>query len=342
MSIESYSFIEHFDYMCKFVPQPFFISGDEFLDFFYNSEEEEYMLKTTKYTYSLSSGVLKKIVDALGVKVKLLNAVSDNEVDVIDMVIPIIKKLFKCYAECFVFYARQEDPLTIIELNVNAVKGEEGTRYENSPSPWETAIKEFPSNFTCFAEFIDRWCIDNKDYTLQVRASDLMPSGTQVSMTLFRPSNELVVPMLEFCSKFSNMEGFTEVHPTLYDTVSGVEIKYPMKYSYKDMNFREMYEKLMHVYETTDLNDFIFREINELAASDDAPLKIKNYIASLLTESELNLNQSVRAILDDAVNMTAQMKPNKKKKFLQQLGTLIGWCFCMKHSGCSSCGSIHL
>ena len=342
MTIESYGFIEHFDYMCKYVPQPFFIKSEDVQELKFDDELQDYVIKTTKHTYDVPKNVLKKLVDALGIKVKLLATVEDDEADVIDLILPALNKLFKCFADCFVFYARDDDALTIIDLNVNAMKGPEGTKYENGPSPWKIDIKKHPENFTCFSNFMSTWCMDTKDHTLQVKADDLMPNHSQVVMTLFRQTNEPLVPMLVFSSRFSNMNGFTDVHPMIYDKATGVELLFPMNYGTGDYSFEDAWKTLIHVYENTDLNDYIFREVNELAASSDAPNIVKNFISSILVDSVLNLNQPVRAILDEAVTVTASMKAGKKKKFMKQLGMLISWCFCMKHSGCSSCGSIHI
>lgn len=340
MAIDSYGFIEHFDYMCKYIPQPFFIKSEDVQELKYDDELQDYVIKTTRNTYDVPRNVLKKLVDALGVKVKLLAASADDEADVIDMILPVINKLFKCFADCFVFYARSDDALTIIDLNVNAVKGAEGTKYENGPSPWKIDIKKHPESFTCFSDFMSRWCMNTADTTLQVKADNLMTNNTQVVMTLFRQCNELLVPMLVFSSKFSNMSGFTEVHPMLHDTATGIEITFPMNYGGHEFTFEEVWSKLNHVYETTDVNDYIFREVNELAASNDAPNAVKNFISGIIVDSTLNLNQPVRNILDDAVTVAAQMKAGKKKKFIQQLGALVGWCFCMKHAACSSCGHL--
>jgi len=342
MTIESYGFIEHFDYMCKYIPQPFFIKSEDVKELKYDDELQDYVIKTTKNTYDVPRNVLKKLVDALGVKVKLLAAAADDEADVIDMILPAVNKLFKCFADCFVFYARSDDALTIIDLNVNAVKGTEGTKYENGPSPWKIDIKKHPESFTCFADFMNIWSMDTSDNTLQVKADDLMTNNSQVVMTLFRQCNEQLIPMLVFSSKFSNMSGFTEVHPMLHDAATGIEITFPMNYAGNECTFDDVWRKLNHVYESTDLDDYIFREVNELAASLDAPNVVKNFISSILVDSVLNLNQPVRNILDDAVTVAAQMKASKKKKFLRQLGALVGWCFTQKHSGCSACGSIHI
>ena len=342
MTIDSYGLIEHFDYMCKYIPQPFFIKSDDVQSLRYDDGLGDYTIRTKRFTYVLPRNVLKKLVDALGVKVKLLAAAADDEADVIDLVLPAVNKLFKCFADCFVFYARSDDSLTIIDLNINAEKGEAGTKYENGPSPWKIDIRNHPEDFTCFASFMNKWLIDSSDNTLQVKADDLMPNHSQVVMSLFRQCNEPLVPMLVFSSKFSNMNGFTDVHPLLHDTATGIEITFPMNYAHNECTFGEAWGKLEHVHSSTDMNDYIFREINELAASDDAPTVVKNFISSILVDSVLNFNQPVRNILDEAINVTARMKPGKRKKFLRQLGALIGWCFCMKHSACSTCGHIHI
>lgn len=342
MSIESYSLVEHFDYMKNYVPQPFVISCDSVVSIAYDVNADDYVINTDKHKYSLARNVLKKIVDALGVKVKLLSAAADNEADVLDLVLPAVNKLFKCFADCFVFYAKADDSLTIIDVNVNAVKGDEGTKYENGPSPWKIDVNKNPSAFTCFADFMNKLSIDESDDTILVKADDIMTSSGLVSISLFKQiSDSPLQPILVFSSKFSNMNGFTEVHPILYDAATDIEIVFPMNYGSKeDTPFEALWKKVLHVHESTDIHDYIFRELNELAASDDAPAVVKNFISSILVDSVLNVNQPVRGILDEAASLAAKMKPGKKKKFLRQLGSLVGWCFCMKHSSCSTCGHI--
>lgn len=345
MSIDSFGFNEHFDYMKNCIPQPFLIKSDDVVSLEYDSDLQDYVIKTKRFKYTVARGVLKKLVDALGVKVKLLAAAADDEADVIDLVLPAVNKLFKCFADCFVFYSRSDDNLTIIDLNVNAVKGEEGTKYENGPSPWKIDVNKSPSSFTCFADFKGKFCIDDNDSNILVKADDILSNKVLVIMNLFKVvPDSLLQPMLTMCSKFSNMNGFTEIHPMLYDTMTNIEITFPMNYgnAHADTPFETLWGKALHVLESTDLNDYIFREISELEASDDTPTSVKNFISSILIDSIINVNQPIRAILDEAVTVSAQMKAGKKKKFLKQLGGLIGWCICMKHRGCESCGHIHI
>ena len=331
--------------MKSYIPQPFIIKSDDVVDLIKSSSvdgNDEYSIVTKTRNYTLTKQSIKKLVDALGVKIKLLSAVCD-EADVISLVLPAVNKLFKCFADCFVFYATADDALTIIDLNVNAVKGTEGTRYENGPSPWKVDIRKNPAWFTCFADFKERHSIDDDDADIHVKADDLM-NGSSVVMNLFKPvPDSTLQPMLTFSSKFSNMNGFTEIHPVLHDTVTNIEITFPMNYGTSEDNpFDQIWKRVLHVHETTDLNDYIFREINELAASNDSPTVVKNFISSILVDSILNVNQPIRAVLDEAVTVSAQMKPGKKRKFLKQLGSLIGWCIAMKHCGCEHCGSIHI
>lgn len=345
MTIESYGLIEHFDYMKNYIPQPFVIKCDDVVSIAYDVNADDYVINTTRFKYSLGRNVLKKIVDSLGIKVKLLAAAAVDDADVLDLVLPAVNKLFKCFADCFVFYAKSDDSLTIIDVNVNAVKGEEGTKYENGPSPWKIDVNKNPAAFTCFADFIGKFCIDKDATDIQVKADDLMTSSGLVTLSVFKPvPDSLLQPILVLSSKFSNMNGFTEIHPMLHDTLTGIEITFPMNYgnSHEDTPFEALWKKLLHVHETTDLNDYIFREINELAVSDDSPTVVKNFISSILVDSVLNINQPVRDILNEAITVTAQMKPGKRKKFLRQLGCLVGWCYCAKHSGCEHCGSIHI
>ena len=341
MTVESYSFIEHFDYLCHYIPQPFFIKSEDFESIYLDNGTQEYVIKTTRFAYTVPRSVVKKLVNDLGIKMKLLSAVT-NEDDVIDLVLPAVNKLFKCFADCFVFYATADEPLTIIDLNVHAEKGAEGTKYENGPSPWKGSLKS--QDFTCFADFMSTWFMDTRDHTLQVKSEDIMPRGSNVVMKLFKPTNENIVPMLLFTGKFSNMNGFSEVHPVLYDSVNDIELVFPMNYAHKDdpYSFEEAWHKLEHVYLITDFNDYISREMNELAASDDTPSVVKNFISSIITDSTLNANQPIKDIISDAVTLMNSMKPSKKKKFAKAVGSMISWCVCMKHAGCSSCGSIHI
>ena len=346
MTIDSYSLVEHFDYMCKCVPQPFIIKSDDVVRInkdVSNPDSDEYSIVTKTNTYTLSKSSIKKLVDALGVKIKLLSAVCD-EADVIDLVLPAVNKLFKCFADCFVFYATADDALTIIDLNVNTDKGAEGTRYENGPSPWKIDIGKNPSSFTCFANFKDTYVIDDEhDADLQVDACDII-SNNIVTVNLFKNVNSVnLQPMLTFSSKFSNMRGFTEIHPTIYDEFSGVYITFPMNYAKSEgSTFDDLWRKAIHLYESFDLNDYIFREVNELASSNDTPNVVKNFITDILVNNTININQPIKNILEEAVTLTNNFKPSKKRKFMKQLGLLIAFAICMRHDGCEHCGSLHI
>jgi hypothetical protein len=346
MTIDSYSFIEHFDYMRNYIPQPFIIKSEDVVDLIKSVSEpghDEYSIVTKTRNYTLSKSSIKKLVDALGVKIKLLSAVCE-EADVIDLVLPAVNKLFKCFADCFVFYATADEALTIIDLNVNMEKGAEGTRYENGPSPWKIDIKKSPSMFTCFADFKNVYAIDSStDSDLLVKADELLSHG-KVTMSLFKtiPGANLQ-PMLTFSSWFSNMGGFSEIHPTLYDPTSGIYIMFPMNYAKDEgATFDDLWKKAVHLYETFDQNDYIFREINELASSKDTPNMVKNFINDIIVDSTININQPIKNILEEAVTVSASLKAGKKKKFMKQLGLLIAFAIVMRHEGCEHCGSIHI
>lgn len=347
MSIDSFSLIEHFDYMKRVVPQPFAINSSDVSSFKKedNGLESEYVIElNNKNKYTLSKSSLKKLVDALGIKVKLLNAVC-SESDVIDLALPIIDKLFKCFSDCFVFYSTSDDPLTIIDLNVNSNKGDEGTKYEDGPSPWLVSIADSPESFTCFANFMTNHAIDDNDTSILVKSEDILLKNKQVVIKLFKSLvGSKLQPMLVFSSKFSNMDGFTEIHPALYDSEHDISVMFPMNYgnARDPLTFDSMWKRVTHINESTDLDDFIFREVNELAASDETPSSVKTFISNILTDSTLNINQPIKDILDEASRVSAQMKPSKKKKFYNQLGCLIGYALVMKHSGCSECGHMHI
>lgn len=344
MSIESFSLVEHFDYMKRSIPQPFYIKPYD-VNSIVRADNEldcDYVIKTKQHDYSLSRGSLKKLVDSLGVKYKLLSAVCD-ETNVIDLVLPIVNKLFKCFSDCFVFYANSDDALTIIDLNVNSVKGEEGTRYEDGPSPWMFDINKEADSFTCFANFMSKYDITDDDTNIQVKSDSVF--STKVSMSLFKPlTGSYFQPMLMFVGKFSNMDGFTEIHPSLYDESTGISIAFPMNYVSKDnqMPLTDMLSKLEHIHTTFDLNDYIFREMNELVASYDTPNSVKSIISSIVVDSIINMNQPIKDILVECNTIASNMKPAKAKKFKNQIGSLIGWCVLMKHIGCSNCGHIHI
>lgn len=345
MSIESYGLIEHFDYMCNYVPQPFIINSEDVVNLIKSNSgagNDEYSIVTKNKNYSLSKSSIKKLVDALGVKIKLLSAVCD-EADVIDLVLPAVNKLFKCFADCFVFYSTAADALTIIDVNVNSEKGPENSKYENGPSPWQFDVVKSPSAYTCFADFKNKYSLDDEDYDVLVKADDLMVKDNVV-MNLFKSvPGAIMQPMLTFSSRFSNMSGFTEIHPALYDETSGICITFPMNYAKDEgASFSDLWRKVIHLYENVDVNDYIFREINELASSSDTPTFVRNFISTILVENTLNINQPIKNILSDAVTLMANLKPSKKKKFANQLGSLIAFSLCMKHSGCEHCGHLEI
>ena len=342
MTIESYGLIEHFNYMCKYVPQPFYINGCDIVEL--KKDGDEYFIITQRSKYTLTKAAIKKLVDSLGVKIKLLSAVAD-EADVIDLVVPAVNKLLKCFAECFVFYATANEALTIIDLNVNSLPGEEGTKYEHGPSPWKIDVRKAPSLFTCFAEFMDKHAIENAAGSILVKAEDIMPSASQVSISLFKSVSESsrLQPMLVFNSKFSNMNGFSDIHTILYDIDSDIAITFPMNYAKDDdVGFERMWKKAIHLLETTDLDDYIFREINELAASSETPGSVKNFISNVLVENTLNVNQPIKDILTEVGTVASTMKPAQVRKFKKNLGALIGFSLIMKHSGCASCGHMDI
>jgi len=344
MSIDSFSLVEHFDYMKRSIPQPFFIENKDVKEIVKGDSELEYdyIIKTTGHNYTLSKASLKKLVDALGVKFKLLFAVCD-EVNVLDLVLPIVNKLFKCYADCFVFYAKSDDALTIIDLNINNTKGEEGTRYEDGPSPWPNDVKTKPELFTCFADFMNKYEITNDDTDIQVTADSTFDN--KINMNLFKPvKGSNLQLMLSFTGKYSNMDGFNEIHPSLYDEDTGITITFPMNYVSKDnqISFSDMNTKLNHLHSTFDVNDYIFRDLNALEASDDTPSSIKSVISNIITDSIINMNQPIKDILTECDTLARDMKPAKAKKFKSQIGNIIGWCSLMKHSSCSNCGHIHM
>lgn len=341
MTIEGFGLNEHFDYMTNYIPQPFGITSSNVNEF--KKESEDYIIVTNdnkKYTLTMPS--LKKLVDSLGVKVRLLNSVCD-ETDVIDLAIPIINKLFKCFADCFVFYASQDDSHLIIDLNVNSARGEEGTMYEDGPSPWPINISEHPRAFTCFASFKDKYSIDDSDTDILVKADDIL-QGSQVTINLFKDvTGTALQPMLTFSSKFSNLNGFADIHATLYDHNSNIYISFPMNYAKDDdITFEELWKRVLHLYEKVDLDDFISQEVSELAASDTTPNNVRNFITSILVDSVININQPIKDILAESVTICNGLKQSKAKKLRKSLGNLIAWAVCMKHSGCSECHHLHI
>lgn len=342
MTIESFGLIEHFDYMRNYIPQPFYIPSKTVKNIV--KSEDNYTINTTRGTYLIDNRSMKKMVDALGIKIKLLSAVCD-ETDVVDLAMPIINKLFKCFADCFVFYATSDDVYTVVDLNVNTEKGDEGTKYENGPSPWKFDIVKHPSVFTCFADFMGKYSIDSTDTDILVKADDIMSSNNTVTITLFKNvSDSFLKPMLIFSSKFSNMGGFSKINPMLYHEESDTYITFPMNYAKSEgAYFDDMWKWVSHIHETTDLNDYIFREINELAASKDTPSNVREFISELLCgEDTLNINQPIKDILAESVNLVSNMKPSKKRKFKHNLGNLIAWALVAKHSCCEHCGHLEV
>ena len=121
-------------------------------------------------------------------KMTLLSTVAED-IEVLSLSLPIINKLFSCFADCFVFYADSEDALKIIDVNVNNQKGDEDTIYRFGPKPWEECNKEDLANFTCFAMFKNTYDIDDS-FDIHVKADDIMTSKTNVSLKLFKNSYE--------------------------------------------------------------------------------------------------------------------------------------------------------
>lgn len=339
--IDSFGLNEHLDYLKNYIPQPFGIKSSDVVSFKKDVSEDDYsyVIETTNNKFTLSKPSLKKLVDSLGVKIKLLDEVC-SETNVIDLALPIIDKLFKCFSDCFVFYASTEDRFYIIDLNVNSTKGEPGTMFENGPSPWSISIEENKSSFTCFADFKDKYSADD---SVLVKADDIL-SGSSVNMNLFREVvGSQLQPMLTFSSKFSNLNGFSDIHATLYDQSSDIYIQFPMNYAKnEDSSFDNLWRMATHLHDTFDVNDFIFQEVSELAASDDTPNNIRNFISSVLVDSVINVNQPIKDILADAVTICNGLKPAKAKKLRKSLGHLIAWCVCMKHNGCSECHHLHI
>lgn len=339
--IESFSLNEHFEYLKNCIPQPFGIKSSDVVAFEKesNGDDSDYVIRTASGKYTLSKSSLKKLVDSLGVKVKLLDAVC-SETDVIDLALPIIDKLFKCFADCFVFYSTSDDRFFIIDLNVNNVKGEEDTMFENGPSPWPISIDENKQSFTCFTGFKDVFEIDD---SVLVKADDVWSNGP-VTLNLFKEIiGATLQPMLTFSSKFSNLNGFSDIHTTLYDQASDIYIPFPMNYAKDEgATFDDLWRKATHLYEKFDANDFIFQEVSELAASDDTPSNVRNFISSILVDSIINVNQPIRDILAESVTVCNGLKPAKARKLKKSLGNLIAWCVCMKHNGCSECHHLHI
>lgn len=345
MTIESFSLVEHFDYMRNFIPKPFIISPSEVKEISKTDGENgpEYFISSTKGKFTLTKQSIKKLVTNLGIKNKLLESVC-SETDVFDLAMPIINKLFKCFADCFVFYMDPNDSLNIIDVNMNQERGPEGTKYENGPSPWKYDIKKNPHAFTCFNDFMNSYDI-SANSPIQVKADNFISSSGNVSFNLFISMAESrLQPMLTFSSKFSNMSGFKDIKPSIYDSDTDITISFPMNYgnSSEAMSFDDMWKKVNHVYSTTDLNDFIFNEVNELASSNETPGAVLNFISAILSNSTLNLNQPINSILSECNSVTSGMRQSKVKSFKKSLGNLIGWCLLMKHSGCTSCGHLDI
>ena len=54
MPLESYSLVEHFDFMCKYIPQPFAIKSVDVKSFEKDTNDGgSYVIKTNNNTYSL-------------------------------------------------------------------------------------------------------------------------------------------------------------------------------------------------------------------------------------------------------------------------------------------------
>lgn len=339
MSIESYNLIEHYDYIERRVPQPFYINSDSFVEF--KKVDECYSIKTKRFEYALTNTAAKKLVSALGIKIKLFNDDSAEESCVIDQVMPAVNKLFKCFADCFVFYADNSMPLDIIDLNVNNVHGAEGTKYENGPSPWKLDIKTQADRFTCFSRFLDRYCIDDHS-NIKVKADEILTNNTNVLMCLFKDiKNPTMQPMIVFSGKSTNMNGFTDIKPAIYDVNSDVTIVFPTNYAKLDSpSFDDLWFKTMHLFESVDVNDYVSREINEIAVSNEVPSAIKSFASSLLVDGIVNINQPINLMLAECKSITTSMKPGKAKRIKQQFGMLLGWCLCMRHFGCHECGHV--
>lgn len=344
MTIDSFKLTEFFDYIKRSIPQPFGIKSDDVVSLKVSPSTNEHEITLKNKSYTITRAAIRKLVDSLGVKIKLLNTVAEHEIEVYELITPILDKLFKCYADCFVFYSTSDDESTIIDLNVHNVSGEEDTRYANGPSPWDITIEDNKEKFTCFVDFLEKYCIAEDDSDICVKSGDIL-NNAHVIINLFKelPHNNLQ-PMLTFCSKFSNMNGFSEIKPSLYDTDSGITIKLPINYSGRDNSytFEEMWKKVIHIFESVDVDDFIFREINILASSNETPSAVKNFIQSILVESTINVNQPIKAILAEAKTQAEHMKPSKKAKLYNQLGTLIGYSLIMKHNSCHECGHMHI
>jgi hypothetical protein len=339
MTLQSYNLNEHFDYMTRMVPQPFGISPNIVNEILID-ENENYVIKTSRGNYTLSNNAIKKLVDALGIKIRLLSYVAE-ETDCIALAMPIVNKLFKCFADCFVFYAKSDDTFLITDLNCSSARGEEDTIYAIGPSPWELEISKHPVEYTCFAGF-NRYWDDELPNDVYVKAEDLM-QGSKVVLNLFKEVKGCrLQPMLMFGSKYSNMNGFSEIYPVLYDTETGITLNFPMNYAKQELTFDEMWDKTIHLSKSTDLDDYIFREINELVSSSNTPSAVQNFITDILVNSTINVNQPIKNILNDAVTLMSQMKPAKKKKFSKQLGSLISFALCMKHEGCEHCGHLEI
>ena len=82
MTIDSFSLVEHFDFMKRYIPQPFYIKSEDVKCI--KKDEDQYFIETNKWNYDITKSAMKKLVDSLGVKIKLLDVVAD-EVNVIDM-----------------------------------------------------------------------------------------------------------------------------------------------------------------------------------------------------------------------------------------------------------------
>ena len=355
--IESYSLNEQFDFIKNYIPQPFFIKKEDFINI--SIEGEEFYIKTNKNKYTFTAQSIKKLASGLGMKMTLLSTVAED-IEVLSLSLPIINKLFSCFADCFVFYADSEDALKIIDVNVNNQKGDEDTIYRFGPKPWEECNKEDLANFTCFAMFKNTYDIDDS-FDIHVKADDIMTSKTNVSLKLFKNSYEdkddkdnkdkniieftTVQPMLVFNSKFSNMNGFANIKPVLYDVYNDLYIAYPLNYrdNGKDdsqSSFESMWKELLKVYFHYDENAFIYDEIQELNNSNETPANVKSFINKISEETPINTNQPVCLFIAEAKSFASNLKPKAAEKFLAQIGDLIGRCFLAKHYGCHECGHL--
>lgn len=342
--VEGYNLNEHFDYMKNYIPQPFFINTNDFKSIVV-LEDECFYIYTTKNKYELTTASIKRLASGLGMKMSLLSTVAE-EIEVFNLSLPILNKLFSYFADCFVFYTAADDPLTIIDVNVNNKKGDEGTIYRLGPRPWEDYTKENLANFTCFASFKKTYDISN-DLAIYVKAEDIMSSNTQVSLKLFKVDDEFATlqPMLVFSGKFSDINGFSNIKPVLYDISNDMYISYPLNYRERSEraeqpSFDVMWKKLLHLCKAYNENDFIYDEIIELSNSNETPNDVKSFITTLQLETPININQPISLIIAETKTFISNLKPGKANKFKKQICDLIGRCYLTKHYGCHECGHL--